>query len=124
MLDEPTAGVDPKARREFWDELGRLSEEGMTILVSTHYMDEAERCHAIVYIAQGNLIVQGAVEEVIAKTQLETLEVFWGGFATLTKEARARIPNHNNVAFWRSFKGLWQRGRRINSRLTALSRAT
>lgn len=86
LLDEPTAGVDPKARREFWDELGRLSEEGMTILVSTHYMDEAERCHAIVYIAQGNLIVQGAVEEVIAKTQLETLEVFGVDLPLLQKK--------------------------------------
>ncbi len=75
LLDEPTAGVDPKARREFWDELGRLSDEGMTILVSTHYMDEAERCHELVYIAYGNLMVKGSVNEVINQTHLKTLEV-------------------------------------------------
>lgn len=75
LLDEPTAGVDPKARREFWDELGRLSEEGMTILVSTHYMDEAERCHELIYIAYGNLMVKGSVSEVINQTHLKTLEV-------------------------------------------------
>ena len=74
LLDEPTAGVDPKARREFWDELGRLSDEGMTILVSTHYMDEAERCHELVYIAYGNLMVKGSVNEVIDSTHLKTIE--------------------------------------------------
>ena len=75
LLDEPTAGVDPKARRDFWDELGRLSDEGMTILVSTHYMDEAERCHEIVYIAYGNLMVKGTVNDVISQTNLKTIEV-------------------------------------------------
>lgn len=75
LLDEPTAGVDPKARREFWDELGRLSDNGMTILVSTHYMDEAERCHELVYIAYGNLMVQGTVDSVINQTKLHTLLV-------------------------------------------------
>lgn len=75
LLDEPTAGVDPKARRDFWDELGRLSDEGMTILVSTHYMDEAERCHEIVYIAYGNLMVRGTIDDVINQTKLKTLEV-------------------------------------------------
>lgn len=75
LLDEPTAGVDPKARREFWDELGRLSDEGLTILVSTHYMDEAERCHELIYMAYGNLIVKGTVSEVISRTRLRTFEV-------------------------------------------------
>lgn len=75
LLDEPTAGVDPKARREFWDELGRLSDEGMTILVSTHYMDEAERCHELVYIAYGNLMVKGTIDKVIEQTRLKTLEL-------------------------------------------------
>ena len=67
LLDEPTAGVDPKARREFWDEIHRLTEGGMTVLVSTHYMDEAERCHRINYIAYGRLIAEGTVEEVVAR---------------------------------------------------------
>lgn len=72
LLDEPTAGVDPKARREFWDEIHRLSEEGLTVLVSTHYMDEAERCHAIIYIAYGHIMAEGTIEDVISKTGLKT----------------------------------------------------
>lgn len=75
LLDEPTAGVDPKARREFWDELNRLSDSGITILVSTHYMDEAERCHNIIYIAYGNIMAQGSVDFVIKNTALHTLEL-------------------------------------------------
>ncbi|MBK3733517.1 ATP-binding cassette domain-containing protein [Azospirillum brasilense] len=75
LLDEPTAGVDPKARREFWDEIHRLAAEGLTVLVSTHYMDEAERCHAIAYLAYGRLMTQGSVEEVIANSGLVTYEV-------------------------------------------------
>lgn len=75
LLDEPTAGVDPKARREFWDELNRLSDSGITILVSTHYMDEAERCHKIIYIAYGNIMTQGSVDFVIKNAALHTLEL-------------------------------------------------
>lgn len=75
LLDEPTAGVDPKARREFWNELHRLASEGLTVLVSTHYMDEAERCHEIAYIASGELLTHGSVEEVIANSGLETWTV-------------------------------------------------
>ena len=73
LLDEPTAGVDPKARREFWDELSRLSESGITVLVSTHYMDEAERCHELVYIAAGQVMVKGSVKSVIEQTNLFSL---------------------------------------------------
>jgi ABC-2 type transport system ATP-binding protein len=75
LLDEPTAGVDPKARREFWSEIHGLAGEGLTVLVSTHYMDEAERCHEIAYIAYGNLLVHGTVEEVIAASHLTTYSV-------------------------------------------------
>jgi ABC-2 type transport system ATP-binding protein len=74
LLDEPTAGVDPQARRDFWDEIHRLAEEGMTVLVSTHYMDEAERCHEIAYIFDGNLIARGTGEQVIAESGLVTFE--------------------------------------------------
>ena len=72
LLDEPTAGVDPKARREFWNEIHALAADGLTVLVSTHYMDEAERCHEIAYIAYGELLAHGTVDEVIAGANLTT----------------------------------------------------
>lgn len=75
LLDEPTAGVDPKARREFWDEIHMLASEGLTVLVSTHYMDEAERCQKICYLAYGKLLARGTVAEVIAQSGLSTWTV-------------------------------------------------
>ena len=75
LLDEPTAGVDPKARRDFWNEIHALAAEGLTVLVSTHYMDEAERCHEIAYIAYGHLLAHGTVEQVIAHSALTTFTV-------------------------------------------------
>ena len=74
LLDEPTAGVDPKARREFWNEIHRLADEGITVLVSTHYMDEAERCHELCYIAYGKLLARGNAAQIIAQAGASDLE--------------------------------------------------
>jgi ABC-2 type transport system ATP-binding protein len=86
LLDEPTAGVDPKARREFWSEIHALAADGLTVLVSTHYMDEAERCHEIAYIAYGELLVHGTVDEVIEKAGLVTFTVSGDGLANIASE--------------------------------------
>ena len=75
LLDEPTAGVDPKARRDFWAQIHELAGSGLTVLVSTHYMDEAERCHEIAYIAFGDVLARGTVEQVIANSHLTTFTV-------------------------------------------------
>jgi ABC-2 type transport system ATP-binding protein len=83
LLDEPTAGVDPKARREFWGELHTLAARGISILVSTHYMDEAERCHKLAYIAYGRLMAQGTAEEIIAAQGLTTWAVSGGDLTTI-----------------------------------------
>jgi ABC-2 type transport system ATP-binding protein len=88
LLDEPTAGVDPKARREFWDEIHALSGQGLTVLVSTHYMDEAERCHRIVYISSGRIIARGTVDEVISGSNLTTWLVEGAGLAALADDLR------------------------------------
>jgi ABC-2 type transport system ATP-binding protein len=78
LLDEPTAGVDPKARRDFWDELHALAARGVSVLVSTHYMDEAERCHKLAYIAYGRLMAQGTAAEIITEQRLSTWTVVGG----------------------------------------------
>ncbi len=83
LLDEPTAGVDPKARREFWDEIHVLAAEGLTVLVSTHYMDEAERCHAIAYLAYGRLLIEGSVDQVRDGVGLATWSVTGAELAAL-----------------------------------------
>ena len=75
LLDEPTAGVDPKARRDFWQQIHALAAEGLTVLVSTHYMDEAERCHRLAYISYGKLLAAGSIDEVIAQAKLATWEL-------------------------------------------------
>ncbi|WP_428029118.1 ABC transporter ATP-binding protein [Ancylobacter sp.] len=86
LLDEPTAGVDPKARREFWAQIHDLAAGGVTVLVSTHYMDEAERCHEIAYIAYGELLAQGTVESVVAGSALHMWRVTGPDSAALARE--------------------------------------
>lgn len=97
LLDEPTAGVDPKARRDFWEEIRRLASEGVTVLVSTHYMDEAERCHRLAYLAYGHLLAHGTVSEVVAASGLTTWAVEGEGLTALAAELR-RLPGVSQVA--------------------------
>lgn len=97
LLDEPTAGVDPKARRDFWEEIHRLSAQGITVLVSTHYMDEAERCHRLAYIAYGDLLTAGTAAEVVAGQQLHTWEIQCQGIQGLAEQLRA-LPGAAQVA--------------------------
>ncbi|MEN9712937.1 MAG: hypothetical protein RLY90_1198 [Pseudomonadota bacterium] len=75
LLDEPTAGVDPKARREFWDQIHQLASDGITVLVSTHYMDEAQRCHELIYIAYGKILTRGSESAIIAASDLKVCAI-------------------------------------------------
>ena len=131
LLDEPTAGVDPKARRDFWNEIRALAGQGLTVLVSTHYMDEAERCHEIAYIAYGHLLAHGTVDEVIAKSALTTYTVTGDDLQSLSEKlagqsgidmvapfgtslhvsGRDQAALEATIARWRDKPGLhWQKG--------------
>ncbi len=88
LLDEPTAGVDPKARRDFWEQIHRLAADGLTFLITTHYMDEAERCHRVAYIAYGNLLASGTVAEVVDKVGLSTWAVRGPDLIRLAEQLR------------------------------------
>ena len=99
LLDEPTAGVDPKARREFWEELHRLAAAGLTVLITTHYMDEAERCNRLAYLAYGSLLARGTVAEVIASGKLTTWSVRGPDLRALADRLRGRDGVEQLVAF-------------------------
>lgn len=99
LLDEPTAGVDPKARRDFWEHIHRLAAEGLTFLITTHYMDEAERCHRLAYISYGNLLTHGTVADVIAHAKLTTWSVSGPDLLTLAAQLRQQPGVQQAVAF-------------------------
>lgn len=96
LLDEPTAGVDPKARRDFWDEIHALAADGLTVLITTHYMDEAERCHRLAYLAYGELLARGTVEEVVANARLSTWEASGEGLHDIAQRLRS-LPGVEQV---------------------------
>jgi ABC-2 type transport system ATP-binding protein len=96
LLDEPTAGVDPKARRDFWDKIYTLAADGVTSLISTHYMDEAERCNRLAYLAYGNLLVSGTDEEVISSSGLTTWSVTGSDVHLLSGEL-GKLPGVEQV---------------------------
>jgi ABC-2 type transport system ATP-binding protein len=99
LLDEPTAGVDPKARRDFWEQIHELAADGLTFLIATHYMDEAERCHRLAYLAYGRLLANGLVADVVAGAGLTTWSVSGPDLARLAAELRKSPGVEQAVAF-------------------------
>lgn len=99
LLDEPTAGVDPRARRDFWDEIQGLAAKGISVLVSTHYMDEAVRCHKLAYIASGKMLVQGSATEVIAGQHLSTWAIHGDHLSELQQKLRQQPGVAQTVTF-------------------------
>ncbi|GAA5786202.1 ABC transporter ATP-binding protein [Chitiniphilus shinanonensis] len=117
LLDEPTAGVDPTARRDFWEELHRLAARGISVLVSTHYMDEAERCHKLAYIAYGRLLAQGTAAEVIAGQGLSTWTIEGDDLTELAQRLRGQPGVDQTVAFGAALHVSGRDGARLEATL-------
>jgi len=99
LLDEPTAGVDPKARREFWDYISHLTMKGISSLVSTHYMDEAERCNRLAYIVYGHLKAEGTVTDIIQGSGLLTYSATGKGLMSAVQSLHG-LPGVEQVVMW------------------------
>jgi len=120
LLDEPTAGVDPKARREFWDEIHQLAADGLTVLITTHYMDEAERCHRLAYLAYGNLLTRGTLAEVLSTARLSTWSVTGPDLRSLAVTLRGRPGVEQVVAFGNTLHVSGRDGALLTATVTAL----
>ncbi|HYC08830.1 MAG TPA: ABC transporter ATP-binding protein [Steroidobacteraceae bacterium] len=118
LLDEPTAGVDPTARRDFWEELHRLASQGISVLVSTHYMDEAERCHKLAFIAWGKLLVQGTAAEVVGSQHLSTWSIHGEHLAELAQRLHGSPGVDQTVVFGSSLHAIGHDAPALRSAVT------
>ena len=124
LLDEPTAGVDPAARRDFWEELHNLSTRGIAVLVSTHYMDEAERCHKLAYIANGSLLARGTSPEVIAAQGLSTWAIYGENLIRLSETLQNQPGIEQTVLFGTRLHVSGRDGERLEDTLRAATAGT
>jgi ABC-2 type transport system ATP-binding protein len=122
LLDEPTAGVDPAARRDFWDELHRLAAQGISVLVSTHYMDEAERCQKLAYIANGKLLAVGTATEIIAKQGLTSFAVHGDHLAELSQQLHGQPGIDQIVSFGTALHVTGRDSRALEQTVSAAAR--
>jgi ABC-2 type transport system ATP-binding protein len=123
LLDEPTAGVDPTARRDFWEELHRLAALGISVLVSTHYMDEAERCHKLAFIADGKLLVQGTAAEVVASQHLTTWSIRGEHLAELAAQLEHQPGVDQTVVFGAALHATGRDAAALEKSVTRAARA-
>jgi ABC-2 type transport system ATP-binding protein len=120
LLDEPTAGVDPKARREFWEEIHALAANGLTVLITTHYMDEAERCHRLAYLAYGKLLAHGTLPEVLANARLATWSVAGPELRLLADKLRGHPGVEQVVAFGTTLHVSSRDGARLDAAIASV----
>lgn len=123
LLDEPTAGVDPKARRDFWEELHALAAKGISVLVSTHYMDEAERCHRLAYISYGTLLTRGTAQEVVEKQRLVTYLVSGADLYALAAHLKTLPGVKQVVVFGVTLHVTGEDAARLNESMAALQKS-
>jgi ABC-2 type transport system ATP-binding protein len=123
LLDEPTAGVDPTARRDFWRELHRLAGQGISVLVSTHYMDEAERCHKLAYIFNGRLLAQGTAAEVVDSQHLSTWCLYGEHLAELSDQLQGKPGVDQTVVFGSSLHATGLDAAALERSVTQVARA-